>query len=84
MRIRRQWREVIRAKTKTVSVTNDVYPTVEAQRKYPMKYPYAEITAVTDTPPGDLATSGAASLTWLLAPGCSCTLVAGLPPEDST
>ena len=51
VKIRRQWREVVRANPKTVSVTNNVYPTVEAQRKYPMKYPYAEITAVTDTAP---------------------------------
>ncbi len=50
VRIRRQWREVIRANTKTVSVTNDVYRTVEARRKYPMKYPYAEITDVTEAP----------------------------------
>ncbi|PRZ34798.1 uncharacterized protein DUF3560 [Antricoccus suffuscus] len=51
VQIRRQWREVVRANPKTVSVTNDVYPTDEARRKYPMKYPYAEISGITDTAP---------------------------------
>lgn len=41
--IRRSWQEVVRCNPTTVAVPNICYPTVESQRKYAMKYPYAEI-----------------------------------------
>lgn len=43
VKVRGDWKIIVKLNRTTVSVPNSCYPTVESQRKYALKYPYHEV-----------------------------------------